>query len=125
MKVGVTAAGPALDALVDPRFGRCAYLVVVETSDMTFEAFENTNAALGGGAGIQSARLMAQSGVKVVLTGRCGPNAHQTLSSAGIQVVVDCSGTVADAIRRFDAGELQPTAGPNVPTHAGIPGGRP
>jgi predicted Fe-Mo cluster-binding NifX family protein len=125
MKIGVSATGPTLDAMVDPRFGRCAYLVVVETDDLTFEAFENASAALGGGAGIQSARLMAQHGVNAVLTGGCGPNAHQTLASAGIQVVTDCSGTVADTIRRFKAGELQPAAGPNVASHAGSPGGRP
>ena len=34
MKVAVTASGPSLDAQVDPRFGRCAYFVFVESDDM-------------------------------------------------------------------------------------------
>ena len=80
MKVAVTATGPSLDAALDPRFGRCPCFVLVETDDMTFETVENGNSSLGGGAGIQSARLMAQKGVKAVLTGNCGPNAHETLT---------------------------------------------
>lgn len=101
MKVAVTATGPSLDAATDPRFGRCAYFVIVETEDMTFEAIENANSSLGGGAGIQSAQLMAQKGAKAVLTGHCGPNAHQTLCAAGIDVVVGCGGIVSEAVERF------------------------
>jgi predicted Fe-Mo cluster-binding NifX family protein len=38
MKVCVTAAGPGLDAPLDPRFGRCAYFVVVEAETMEAES---------------------------------------------------------------------------------------
>jgi predicted Fe-Mo cluster-binding NifX family protein len=123
MKVAVSATGSTLDAAVDPRFGRCQIFVLVETDDMTFEAIENESGTLGGGAGIQSAQRMAREGVKTVLTGNCGPNAHQTLSAAGIEVVVGCSGTVAEAVARFKAGQCQPAAAPNVASHAGMEGG--
>ena len=83
MKIAITATGLTLDANLDPRFGRCAYFLVVDTNTMEFEAVENPNVALGGGAGIQSAQLMAAKDVKFVLTGNCGPNAHETLSAAG------------------------------------------
>ena len=86
MKVAVSASGPDLDATIDPRFGRCAYFVIVDTDDMNFEAFDNDNIALGGGAGIQSAQFVASKGANVVLTGNCGPNAVQTLSAAGVEV---------------------------------------
>lgn len=120
MKVAVTATGTHLESPTDPRFGRCAYFVLVETEDMTVEAIPNPNLSLGGGAGIQSAQIMAQKAVKTVLTGSCGPNAHQTLTAAGIQVVVCCSGTVEDVITRFQRGELRPASGPNVGSHAGM-----
>jgi len=124
MKVAVTATGPSLDAAMDPRFGRCSYFVLVETDDMSFEAVENANSSLGGGAGIQSAQLMAQKGAKAVLTGNCGPNAHQTLSAAGIDVVVGCSGTVSEVVERFKSGQLRAASAPNVAGHAGMDGGR-
>ena len=93
MKTAITVTGPTLDSGVDPRFGRCAYFLVVETDTMAFEAIDNVNAALGQGAGIQSAQLVAGRDVKYVLTGHCGPNAHSALSAAGIGVILGCSGT--------------------------------
>jgi len=112
-----------LDAALDPRFGRCSYFVIVEPDDMSFEVVENANSSLGGGAGIQSAQLMARRGVKAVLTGNCGPNAHQTLSAAGIEVVVGCSGTVSEAVQRFTSGQLSAASAPNVASHSGMGGG--
>jgi predicted Fe-Mo cluster-binding NifX family protein len=41
MKIAITSAGPTLDDPVDPRFGRCAYFVIVQTNDMSFETFYN------------------------------------------------------------------------------------
>ncbi|NMB77263.1 MAG: dinitrogenase iron-molybdenum cofactor biosynthesis protein [Myxococcales bacterium] len=123
MKVAISATGRTLDDAVDPRFGRCSTFLLVETDDMTFEAIENGNSSLGGGAGIQAAQLVAHKGVKAVLTGNCGPNAHQTLSAAGIDVIVGCSGTVSEVVARFKAGQLQPTTAPNVASHSGMGGG--
>jgi len=122
MKVAVTATEPSLDAAMDPRFGRCSCFVIVETDDMSLETTENLGSSRGGGAGIQAAQLMARKGVKVVLTGNCGPNAHQTLGAAGIDVVVGCSGTVSEALRRFRSGQLQVASAPNVASHAGMDG---
>ena len=123
MRIAITAAGPTLEAEVDPRFGRCPHFVIVETDDMSFEAVANSSQALGQGAGIQAARTMVDSNVRHVLTGNCGPNAHQALSAAGISVIVGCGGTVRGAVEQFKAGQLRPTDGPNVPGHAGMGSG--
>jgi predicted Fe-Mo cluster-binding NifX family protein len=122
VKIAISAEGPSLDAAVDPRFGRCAYFIVVETASGRFEAVQNGGGSRTGGAGIQSAQLLAQQGIQAVLTGNCGPNAYQTLEAAGIQVVVGCVGSVSEAVRRFVAGELRPAAAPNVASHAGKAG---
>lgn len=124
MRVAISATGRTLDADVDPRFGRCSTFLLVETDDMRFEAITNENGSRGGGAGIQSAQLMAQQAVKVVLTGNCGPNAHQTLSAAGIDVIVGCAGTVSDVVGRFTSGQLHASSGANVASHSGMGGGR-
>jgi predicted Fe-Mo cluster-binding NifX family protein len=124
MKVAISAMGKTLDAEIDPRFGRCATLMIVETDDMSFEAVDNSNSGLSGGAGIQTAQVVAHKGAKAVLTGSCGPNAHKTLSAAGIEVFVGCSGSVADAIARMKDGQLQLADGPNAESHAGMGGRR-
>jgi predicted Fe-Mo cluster-binding NifX family protein len=123
MKIAVTAANPSLDGTIDPRFGRCPYFLIVEADDMRFEAVANPSLSLGGGAGIQAAQLMAEKGVRHVLTGNCGPNAYQTLSAAGIGIIVGCSGAVRNAITEFTAGRLAATSEPNVADHFGTAAG--
>lgn len=122
MRIAVTSTGPSLEALLDPRFGRCATFVIVETEDERLEFEANDGASLGGGAGIQSARRMAERGVAVVLTGDCGPNAHETLTAAGIDVVLGCEGTVAAVVARFRSGGYAVAGAPNVAPHSGMGG---
>ena len=120
MKVAVSSSGKNLDSQIDPRFGRCAYFMIVETDDMNFEVFDNENIALGGGAGIQSAQFVASKGIQAVITGNCGPNAVRTLSAAGVKLFVGQSGTVKEAIERYKSGELKSTDEPSVSDHYGM-----
>jgi len=123
MKIAVSSSGKDLDSQVDPRFGRCAYFVIVETDDMSFEAFDNENVALGGGAGIQSAQFVASKGAKAVITGNCGPNAVQTLSVSRIDVFVGNSGTVKEVIEKYTRGDIKSSSTANVADHHGMGGG--
>jgi predicted Fe-Mo cluster-binding NifX family protein len=109
-----------LTSQIDPRFGRCAFFCIVETQDMTFQAFENENAALGGGAGIQSAQFVASKGAKAIITGNCGPNALRTLTAAGIEIFLGQRGTVKDSVEKLRNGELRPATEPNVQDHYGM-----
>ncbi|MBW1737436.1 MAG: NifB/NifX family molybdenum-iron cluster-binding protein [Deltaproteobacteria bacterium] len=120
MKIAVTSTGPTLDDTVEERFGRCPYFLIIDPDTLEFEPFENPNIALGGGAGIQSAQLMANKGVSVVLTGNCGPNAFQTFGAAGVQVITGVSGQVRQAIEQYKSGAVSSTAGPNVQSHFGM-----
>ena len=123
MKIAVSSSGRDLDSQVDPRFGRCAYFVIVETDDMSFEAFDNENVALGGGAGIQSAQFVASKGARAVITGNCGPNAVQTLSVSRIDVFVGNSGTVREVIEKYTRGEIKSSSTANVADHHGMGSG--
>ena len=120
MMIAVTASGPGLDAQVDPRFGRCANFVLVDSETMETEEAENENVSVGGGAGIQSAQLVTNKGATVVLTGNCGPNAFRTLQAAGIEVIVGVTGTVREAIEKYKAGGFSTTEGPNVDAKFGV-----
>ncbi len=128
MKIAISAMGTDLDAQVDPRFGRCQYFIIMDPDTLEFEAVENPNVSATGGAGIQSAQMIAEKGVQVILTGNVGPNAFQTLSSAGIQVITGITGTVKEVIQRFKSGQFQPVGEPTVPGHfgmGGVPGAGP
>ncbi len=123
MKVAVSSSGKDLESLIDPRFGRCTYFLIVETQDMSFEAFENQSAALGGGAGIQSAQFITFQGAQAVITGNCGPNAVKTLAAAGLKVFLGVTGTIKEAVAKYENGSLTPANQANVPDHSGLGGG--
>jgi predicted Fe-Mo cluster-binding NifX family protein len=127
MKIAVSSDGKNLDSQIDPRFGRCRYFLIAETEDMSFEACENENASLGGGAGIQSAQFVVSRGANDVITGNCGPNALRTLNAAGVKVFLGQGGTVKEALQRYKNGELSAGTEPNVAEHFGMGrgGGRP
>ena len=93
MKVAVTSKGKDLDAPVDPRFGRAAFILIVDIDDDSVEVVDNSdNVNAFKGAGIQAAVMLGDKGADVLLTGFCGPNAFKTLTAAGVKVANDVSG---------------------------------
>ncbi|MFA5137682.1 MAG: NifB/NifX family molybdenum-iron cluster-binding protein [Elusimicrobiota bacterium] len=120
MKICVSSQGKDLDSAVDPRFGRCACFIIVDTETLAFEAVANDNAQGMGGVGVQSATLVSQRGVKAVLTGNCGPNAFNALKAAGVAIYTGVSGKVRDAVEAHRKGTLQPASQPRA-----LPGGKP
>lgn len=123
MKLAVSSNGENLDAQLDPRFGRCAFFLVVNPDDMSFEAFNNESAAQGGGAGIQAAQFLASQGVAAVITGNCGPNAVQTLAAAGVDLFADQAGTVKEVVEKFKKSNLRPANEATVDSHFGMGSG--
>ena len=119
MKIAITSLGETLEAKVDPRFGRAARFMVVDTETMDFNAFKNENVDAAGGAGINSAKLVIDAGAEAVLTGNCGPNAAQTLRAAGVKLYTEVTGTVAEAVELFKSGNLKEADSPNVQPHFG------
>ena len=119
MKICVSATANSLEASLDLRFGRCLYLVIVNSETMEFETYPNLAADSTGGAGIQIAQTIANEGVKVVITGNVGPNAFGALSAAGIEIVTGASGTVREVVEKFKKGEFRKTGAPTVGGHFG------
>jgi predicted Fe-Mo cluster-binding NifX family protein len=118
MKVAVTSKGKNLDSKVDPRFGRAAYILIVDTDSLEFEVLDNLeNVNAFKGAGIQAASMVSSKGAEVLLTGFCGPNAFKTLNAAKIKVVNDASGTVREAVTAFSNGKFTISDKANVDGH--------
>lgn len=117
MKIVISATEGSMDAMVDPRFGRAAWLLILETeTGELIEAIDNsTGKEAAHGAGISVAALVADKGVRAVLTGRVGPKALVVLEKADIQIVDTISGSVAEALASFADGSGA-TASPSATT---------
>ena len=115
MKIAVTSQGKDLDAPMDSRFGRAAYILIVDTKTLDYEVLDNTeNANALKGAGIQAATMISDRGAEALLTGFCGPKAFAVLDAAKINVVNDLDGSVRDAVAAFNQGGLTFADGANV-----------
>ena len=119
MKIAVSSTGSNLDAQVDPRFGRCMTFMIVDTETMNAQPVTNSSVSSAHGAGIGAAQNVASLGVKAVITGHVGPNAHMALSGAGVEIYTVPQGTVREAVERFKNGELISVRSPTVGGHFG------
>lgn len=115
MKIAVSSEGPGLDSMVDPRFGRAAGFVLVDTDSMAAEYLDNgASQILAQGAGIETAERMSAAGVTVVLSGYVGPKAFEALKAAGIKVCQDLDGmTVREAVEKYKNGDAPFADAPN------------
>lgn len=101
MKIAVSATGGSKAAKVEPRFGRCAYFVIVDSETMKFTAFTNPASNAPGGAGPAAAQDIHKHGAEVVLTGQVGPQAERALQAADIKIVTNAGGTVEEAVKTY------------------------
>ncbi|MBC2703319.1 NifB/NifX family molybdenum-iron cluster-binding protein [Desulfobacula sp.] len=120
MKIGISSTGKDMNSQIDPRFGRCAYFMIIQTDDMSFEVLENEYKSMGGGAGIQAANFIHSKDVKAVLTGNCGPNAMNVFSECNIDVITGQAGLIKNAVGKFKKGKLKPSVTPTVNEKFGV-----
>jgi len=118
MKIAVTASGPDTSSAIDQRFGRAAYLLVVDTVDGNVATVDNkAGMDASQGAGIQAAQKVIDNGADVLVSGHCGPKAFRALSAAGVKVYLAPEGTVDQAVDAFQQGGLEEALAADVDGH--------
>lgn len=113
MKVILTAVSQSIHSPVDPRFGRAAIFIIVDTDTLEWQAHVNSGLGAAGGAGTLAAQFIAAQKVAAVISGDFGPNAYNALHAAGVDMYLygSCA-TVMDAVTLFKAGQLERVAAP-------------
>ncbi len=97
-----------LASVMDPRFGRAPYFVIVDlASEQVLEIVANTAAEEAHGAGISAAKLVKDHGAEAVVAGRFGPKAMQALEGFGITLWVTSEElTVSQVMKKLKTGAL-------------------
>jgi len=114
-----------MDAAVDPRFGRCACLLVIDSeSETVVGGGRNQFASSAGGAGTRTAQWALELGAEVVLTGQVGPKAHDVLRAGKVRCLTGACGSVREALAAFARGELRESGPTNPARHSGAQGPR-
>lgn len=101
MKIAIPSTRPDLTGTVESKLGMAAYLLVVETDDMSFEAVNGPPRASGPGAGVAAVSLVVNKGARVLLVGYIAPHIAAVLKKQGIEVVVRVSGPVTEAVTDY------------------------
>jgi len=108
MKIIITTISPNIQSEVDPRFGRGAYLLVVDPNTLEWQAHPNPGVSAPGGAGIKAAQFVVEQKVDAVISGDFGPHAFDALNASNVPMyVLGATRTVRNAIARFNAGQLE------------------
>jgi predicted Fe-Mo cluster-binding NifX family protein len=115
MKIAVSSSGKTLESVVDERFGRAPYFLIIEDDEV--EAIENPNLSAGGGVGVQTSQMLADKGVDAVIAGNFGPKAFQVLQAAGIKAYSASGKKVSEAVELLNQGKLEPVQGANKNPH--------
>lgn len=118
MRVAITTTGATLDSRVDPRFGRARYILVHDTDSGKTETITNEiNMSAEQGAGVQTAKRIAQAGVEAVLASHVGPRAYRALASQAIKVYLAEGLVASEALEHLQQGKLESSSGADVDGH--------
>jgi predicted Fe-Mo cluster-binding NifX family protein len=108
VKICITAVGPKLDSATDPRFGRCAYFLILDEKGKLLKAIPNKGVEAMRGAGVTAAQIVADQGVKIVITGNVGPNAYMVLTQSGTKIFPEAFNITAEqAFELYKQGKLK------------------
>lgn len=114
-KVCFTSSGPTLDSLIDPRFGRSAFIIFLDEKGNIEESIPNPGVQAFRGAGVISAQEVVKRGVSDLVSGNIGPNAFSVLSSAGIKIfLVSSTVTVEEGFKLWKEGKLSLANSPSI-----------
>lgn len=86
MNIAVTSMGPSKEATFDVHFGRAPYFVIFdsETGEVIKDYDNEANLKAVQGAGVESAKVMVDLDVQVVVTGHVGPKALDVLKLGNV-----------------------------------------
>jgi predicted Fe-Mo cluster-binding NifX family protein len=109
-KIAITTlTNDGLQSALDPRFGRAAFFLIVDTdTGEIIEEISNQSAAAAHGAGTGSSALMMTKEVKGVISGSFGPKAFEALKQMNIKMWSAPEGITAQkALESLKQGTLE------------------
>lgn len=104
----ISAQKPEIDSPIEKRFGRCPWLIWLDTETNQWKALPNPGASKSGGAGVAAAQFVIDQQVSVVISGDFGPNTARAFQAANIEMYLFNNDIfmVQQAIDCFKQGKL-------------------
>ncbi len=123
MLIAITALENSVQSEIDPRFGRAAYYMIVNTETDEVTVHNNSDGVgASNGAGTGAAQTLSEYGVEALYTGSVGPKAADVLQKANIPYYENITGTVQnllDQLKSAGAPQNSPRIDQNTTVQAG------
>lgn len=106
-KIAICANAESPSALVDGRFGRCAYFMLWDEEQGSFTAVRNSGSDANHGAGTGAAQELFKRGLGTLICNRIGPKAFAVMQEAGVKIYATEEGiSLEAALKQYKNGEL-------------------
>jgi predicted Fe-Mo cluster-binding NifX family protein len=107
MLICIISIGPDLDSLVDSRFGRGAYFLIVDSEGKLIKSLENPGVKAIKGAGVAASQTLINEKVNIIIASNIGPNAFAVLNTSNIKIFSAKENlTAKQAFQEYSAGKL-------------------
>jgi predicted Fe-Mo cluster-binding NifX family protein len=106
MKIAITCKEDNLDSIVDERFGRANFFLIVEVKDNKIikkEFVKNSGSISEHGAGVKSAQQLVDKKIDFVVSGRLGPNAKSIFDKVNVKSY-EYEGKIKDLLSKLESG---------------------
>ena len=110
MKIAFTSAGENWDSKVDPRFGRCDYILLYNEEDKQLTVSDNREVRnVEHGAGPKTAQLIAGLNPDILITGNGpGGNAAAVISKTNLKIYIGAGGmSIREAYEAYQNNQLK------------------
>ena len=116
MKIAISSTGWGIGSLIESKFERCHFFLILDLEKNTLLPIENKTKdrphEIGGTVG----QLIANQGIDTVITTDIGPSAFEMFKRYGIKIY-RAEGIVEDAIRLLRDGKLSELTKATVPRY--------
>lgn len=106
MKIAFPVSEKSADASIHDSFGRAPYYMIYNTNSKEIDYLDHRAVVAQGAAGIRAAQVLADQGVKGIITPQCGENAEKLLRNAEVLVYKAIPGTIFENIDAFQNDQL-------------------
>lgn len=107
MKIALTLKKNNSKSSFASLFGRCSYIMIVNTLDNSEVFIKNPYSSSIGSSGIQTTKLLVENNCEILITKSIGSQALMYLNSVGIKVYTSSEKTAYDSINLFNKGRLE------------------
>ncbi len=107
MKISIPMEQMDIESQINDSFGRAPFYLIYSTVNKDVEYLDHRAVASQGGAGVRAAQVLADNGVRAIITHQCGENAEKILANAEVLIYEAIKGTARENLDAYENDQLK------------------